>query len=261
MSARPIAMVTGASGGIGLELARLLAADGHDLVLVARREDELQRIGAELESAHRIRARSFPDDLSDPAAPDRLSARLQEEGIALDVLINNAGFGVAGALATADERRTREMIDLNVGALTMLTRLVLPGMVARGRGRIMNVASTAAFQPGPYMAVYYATKAYVLSFTEAVAEEVRDSGVTLTALCPGPTRTGFADVAGMESSRLFSSLFVGDAAHVARAGYRAMLRGRRVVVPGALNRLAAFGTRFAPRRVATTLSRLAQERR
>lgn len=259
-SPRRAALVTGASGGIGLELARLLARDGYDLHLVARGAAELERIARELRAKHGVEVDTIAVDLADPAVPRRIHDALLVRGVALDVLVNNAGFGLAGPLAEADTERTLDMIQVNVAALTELTRLVLPGMLARGRGRILNVASTAAFQPGPLMAVYYATKAYVLSFTEAVAEEVRGTGVTLTALCPGPTHTGFAERAGMKQSRLFTSLVVGDAARVARVGYRGMLRGRRVVIPGALNRLVAFGTRFAPRRVATALSRFAQEK-
>lgn len=258
---RPAALVTGASGGIGEELARLLARDGYDLHIVARGAAELERVARDLRTGHGVAVETIAVDLADPAVPRRIHDALIMRGVALDVLVNNAGFGLAGPLAEADTERTLEMIQVNVSALTELTRLVLPGMLDRGRGRILNVASTAAFQPGPLMAVYYATKAYVLPFTEAVAEEVRGTGVTLTALCPGPTHTRFAERAGMRESRLFTSLVVGDAASVARVGYRGMLRGRRVVIPGALNRLVAFGNRFAPRRVATALSRMAQERR
>jgi short-subunit dehydrogenase len=254
-------MVTGASSGIGLELARLLAADGHDLVLVARRADVLQQVASELESAHQVRAYVLADDLSDPAAPRRVFETLGAEGIELDILVNNAGFGLAGPLASADAQRTHDMIEVNVTAVTMLTRLALPAMVARGRGRILNVASTAAFQPGPLMAVYYAAKAYVLSFSEAIADELRDTGVTVTALCPGPTRTRWADVAGVRQSPMFTRLAVADAGPVARAGYDAMMRGRRVVIPGLVNRLVAFGNRFVPRRLATSLARRAQEHR
>ena len=261
VSSRPTALVTGATSGIGLELARVLAAHGHDLVLVARRARELGQVAAELERAHGARALSLPADLGDPLAPQRLFGALRERGLVLDILVNNAGFGLAGPFAEMDLRRALEMIQVNVAALTALTGLFLPGMIERRRGRIMNVASTAAFQPGPLMAVYYASKAYVLSFSEAVAEEVRDTGVTITALCPGPTRTAFAQIAEMRSSRLFSSAFVMSARDVAEFGYRAMMRGERVAIPGLLNRLVAFSTRLAPRRLATRLSRLAQENR
>lgn len=255
------ALVTGASSGIGLELARLLARDGHPLYLVARGREALEHAAAELTRDFGVAAHTIVADLAHEGAVERLFECIAADGARLEVVINNAGYGLAGPVATADLDRTLGMIRLNVEALTAITQRALPDMLARGRGRIMNVASTAAFQPGPLMAVYYATKAYVLSFTEAVAEEVRGSGVTLTALCPGPTKTKFAEIAGMRQSRAFSSAFTGDAAWVARVGYRGMLRGRRVVVPGTLNRLVALGTRFVPRRVTTTLSRLAQENR
>ena len=258
---RPVALVTGASSGIGLELARLLAAANYDLVLVARTSEALSRLASELESAHRIRAHVFPEDLAEPSAPERLFEKLATHRIDVDVLVNNAGFGLAGPLVSADIQRTHDMVEVNVTAVTMLTRLALPAMVARGRGRILNIASTAAFQPGPLMAVYYATKAYVLSFSQAIADEVRDTGVTVTAFCPGPTDTRWADVAGVKQSRMFTRLAVADATSVARAGYAAMMSGRRVAVPGAVNRLVAFGNRFVPRRLATSLARRAQEHR
>lgn len=260
-SRRPSALVTGASGGIGLELARILAREGHDLFLVARSLPELERFAVELRDQYGITAEAIRADLGDPAAPTELFDAIADRGVAIEILINNAGFGLAGRFDETDGRRELEMIQVNVAALTELTKLFLPGMVQRGTGRIMNVASTAAFQPGPLMAVYYATKAYVLSFTQAVAEEVRDSGVTLTALCPGPTHTGFANIANMQGTRLFNSPLTMGARAVAEYGYRAMMRGDRVAIPGAFNRLGAFATRLAPRRLLTKLARLAQENR
>src|SRR5260221_5498300 len=188
--ARSTALVTGASSGIGLDLARLLAGSEHDLVLVARGGTALQRIGDELAGRHRVRATVFPADLSDDASPAALVRELERQGIAIDVLINNAGSGTHGPFPGADLEGQLRMLRLNVTALTHLTGLLLPRMLARGNGRIMNVASTAAFQAGPLMAVYYATKAYVLHFSEALSIELLGSGVTVTALCPGPTTTG-----------------------------------------------------------------------
>jgi uncharacterized protein len=234
------ALVTGASGGIGAELARLLAADGHDMVLVARRADALEALATELGGARVLVA-----DLADSAAPAKLAAEVPD----VDVLINNAGVGDYGPFADADLAKTLGIVQLNVASLTELTHRYLPGMLERGRGQILNVASTAAFQPGPLMAVYSATKAYVLSFTEAVAEEVRGRGVTVTALCPGPTRSDFFAGAGMEQSRLVLGRQLPSAAGVARAGYRALRRGRVVTVVGLTNRLLAISVRFTPRAV------------
>ena len=232
------ALVTGASSGIGRDLARLLAADGYDVVLVARRADALEALAAELGGARVLAA-----DLADPAAPAKLAAEVPD----VDVLVNNAGVGDYGPFAEADLAKTLGMLQLNVAALTELTRRYLPGMLKRGNGRVLNLASTAAFQPGPLMAVYYATKAYVLSFSEAVAEEVRGQGVTVTALCPGPTASGFQAGAGMEESRLVKGRRLPTSEQVARAGYRAMRRGRVVAVVGVGNRVLAASVRLSPR--------------
>jgi short-subunit dehydrogenase len=257
---RPIALVTGASAGIGKELARRFARGGHDLVLTARRTDELRALADELRTAGGA-AHVFPADLSDPTAPRALHDAVEAAGLTVDVLVNNAGFGVYGPFANAEPDRLLAMLRVNVLALTELTRLFIPGMVARGRGRVLNVASTAAFQPGPLMAGYYASKAYVLSLSEALAHELRGTGVTVTCLCPGPTRTEFASAAAMHGSKLFDSPNVADAAPVAEVGYRATMRGRRVAIPGALNRLGAFGTRFAPRSLLMRIVERIQVRR
>lgn len=233
------ALVTGASSGIGLEIARVLAPD-HDLVLVARSAAKLEALAAELGGARVITA-----DLSDPAAPAKIAAEVP----AVDVLINNAGVGDFGPFAEADPDKTLGMIQLNVTALTALTRTYLPGMLERGTGRIMNVASTASFQPGPLMAVYYATKAYVLSFSEAIAEETRGTGVTVTALCPGPTRSGFQAAAEMELSPLVANKKLPTSAEVAAFGVKAMRKGDAVAIPGVLNKIMASGVRFTPRPV------------
>ena len=231
------ALVTGASGGIGAEIARVLASD-HDLVLVARSAAKLDALATELGGARVIAA-----DLSDPGAVAKIATEVAD----VDVLVNNAGVGDFGEFAAADPERTLAMIQLNVTSLTALTRQYLPGMLARGHGRVMNVASTASFQPGPLMAVYYATKAYVLSFSEAVAEEVRGTGVTVTALCPGPTASGFQAAADMEMSPLVANRKLPSATDVARYGVTAMQRGDAVAVPGVMNKVMAASVRFTPR--------------
>ena len=185
------ALITGASSGIGLELAKLFARDGYELVLVARRVERLEELGRELTQRHGVRCHTISVDLAQPDAAAEIVRRLEGAGPAVDVLVNNAGFGVLGPLATTEPETAGRMIRVNIEALTQLTRALLPGMLARRRGRILNVASTAGFAPGPLMAVYYATKAYVISFSEALAEELRGTGVTVTVLCPGPTRTEF----------------------------------------------------------------------
>jgi short-subunit dehydrogenase len=245
MPSRPVALVTGASAGIGREIARDLAAD-HDLILVARRESDLRSLAAELAPAT---CHVFPVDLADPAAPRALSETVASAGLTVDVLVNNAGFGDLGPFAEADLSKLLRMIQVNVTALTELTGLFLPGMRARGRGRILNVGSVAGFQPGPYMAVYYATKAFVNSLSEALWSELRGSGVTVTCLAPGPTRSEFAAAAGFASEVPFSVGSGLEARPVAQAGVRAMRSGRRMVVTGWRNRLLVFAERFAPRGV------------
>jgi uncharacterized protein len=249
------ALVTGASSGIGLELARLFAGDGHDVVLVARGEGKLREIGEQLETAHGITATVIACDLSRPNAAHDLVGALRAAPIEIDVLVNNAGFGLSGAFLDNDPQAQRDMLQVNVVALTELTRLLLPAMVARRSGRILNVASTAAFAPDPLAAVYGATKAYVLSFSEAIAEELRHSGVTVTALCPGPTRTGFSAAAGAGSTRLYRKQKPMSSADVARAGYEGLHSGRRVVVTGLRNKLLVQSARMSPRRVVTMVGR------
>jgi short-subunit dehydrogenase len=245
-SARSATLITGASAGLGLELARLAAADRRDLVLVARRRDRLDALAAELRSKHGVAVDVVVADLGQPAAPQAVFTQVAAAGIEVDDLINNAGFGSLGPFVEAERGRQLEMIDVNVRALVELTHLFLPGMLARKRGRILNVASVAGFVPGPYMATYYATKAFVLSFTEALAAELRGSGVTVTASCPGPTATEFGDVAGSRGTNLFRR-GVADAGEVARHAYRAMRLGRVVAVPGLMNNLLVQGIRLGPR--------------
>ena len=251
------ALITGASGGIGYELAKLFARDHHNLVLVARNADRLAQVAAELQ-VDGSSVKTIALDLSAGPAPKFLFDQLA--GTPIDILVNNAGFGAFGDFAQMPEEEIMGQLQLNVTALTLLTRLLLPAMVQRRSGRIMNVASTAAFQPGPLMAVYYATKAYVLSFSEAIANELRDSGVTVTCFCPGATHTDFAKRAGNDKSRLFKQLGAMDADKVARDGYRALMEGRTLAISGAHNWLAAQSTRFAPRKMVTAISRWVSER-
>jgi short-subunit dehydrogenase len=252
-------LITGASGGIGYELAKLFARDHHNLLLVARSAEKLTQVAAEL-SHFGVTVKTIPLDLAAPPAPKFLFDQLQRENIPVDILINNAGFGAFGEFAAMPEQEILGQIQLNVTALTHLTRLFLAPMLTRRRGRIMNVASTAAFQPGPLMAVYYATKAYVLSFSEALANELRGSGVTVTCFCPGATNTGFAKRAGNEGSRLFKQIGGMNAETVARDGYRGLMKGKTVVISGTHNWLVAESVRFAPRKMVTAVSRWIAEK-
>jgi len=249
-----IALVTGASGGIGRELARLFARDGHDLVIAARSEERLQALARELEERHRISCRIIVCDLAVAGS----AARLMDEAGRVDALVNNAGFGSSAPLVEADADVLTELLEVNVVALTQLTRLALPAMVDRGYGYVLNLSSTAAFQPGPGAAAYYASKSYVLSFTEAVRLEVQGTGVHVTALCPGATATGFADRAGSARSRLFSSQVL-DAAYVAREGYAGLLDDRGVVIPGAVHRTAARLAQVSPHALTARFAKRANE--
>jgi uncharacterized protein len=251
------ALITGASGGIGYELAKLFARDHHNLVLVARSGDKLAQVARELQ-AHGVTVKIVALDLAAPTAPTFLFDQLQAQKISVDFLVNNAGFGIHGPFAEMPEEEILGQIDLNIRALTELTRLFLPHMVAKHSGRVMNVASTAGFQPGPLIAVYYATKAYVISFSEAIANELHGTGVTVTCFCPGATHTGFANRAGVAKSRLFQ-LGAMSAEKVARDGYRAMMRNRTLAISGAHNWVVAQSTRFAPRKMVTAVSRWVAE--
>src|SRR5579864_9329711 len=249
-------LITGASGGIGYELAKLFARDHHNLVLVARSADKLAQVAAELQP-HGVTVKTIPLDLATPLAPKFLFGQL--EGTPIDILINNAGYGAFGEFAAMPEEEILGQLNLNITALTELTRLFLPGMLHRSAGRIMNVASTAAFQPGPLMAVYYASKAYVLSFSEATANELRHTGVTVTCFCPGATHTGFAKRAGNDKSRLFKQLGAMNADKVALDGYRALMEGRTLAISGLHNWLVAQSTRLGPRKMVTAISRWVSE--
>lgn len=252
---RRTALVTGASSGIGRELAFVCAREGCDLVLSARSKDRLDGLARELKERFEVKTRVVASDLTDSNNVRRLHSEISEAGTPVDVLINNAGFGTQGAFAAARVDSQLDMLRLNVEALTHLTRLFLPSMLDRQKGWILNVASTAAFQPGPFMAVYYATKAYVLSFSEALAEEVRDQGVTVTALCPGPTATEFQARAEMQRARL-AQLHLMDAGRVAEEGYRGMMKGKIIVTTGLLNRLLAQSVRMMPRVVVRRITRM-----
>jgi len=255
-----VALITGASSGIGLELARLFARDGHDLVLVARRQDRLQALADELTDRYDVQLTVIAADLADPSAPAEIARRVAAAGLEVELLVNNAGYGLAGEFIRTDAATELRMIQVNIAALTHLSKLFLPRMVAEHQGRIMNVASTAGFVPGPLMAVYYATKAYVISFSLALAEELRQSGVTVTVLCPGATRTEFQERAGIDLDvRLFRGPWVADAASVARAGYQGMLRGKRLVVPGVFNKIMVAATRLASRALLAKVARRVQE--
>ena len=245
MSERPLALVTGASGGIGLELARCAAADGHDLVLVARRGGALEAVAGELASRYRVGAQTIVADLEDPAAVGLIGDRLERP---VDVLVNNAGFGIWRAFGATEPAEVDGMVAVNVAALTSLTRAHLPGMVARGRGGVLNVASVAGFLSGPNAAVYYATKNYVVALTEGLAVEVRGTGVTVSALCPGPVETGFQDRAGMGETSM-KSMAMMDARTCAETGWRGFRAGRVLVIPGAGNKALAKVPRLMPRQL------------
>ncbi|WP_243292239.1 SDR family oxidoreductase [Bacillus sp. FJAT-47783] len=254
------ALITGASNGIGLEFAYLFAHKQYNLVLVARSEEKLNELAHELERKYGISATVIAQDLATDGADQLIMKQLDAKGIEVDILINNAGFGGFGEFANTNLENELNMIQVNITALTALTKRVLPGMMKRKRGRILNVASTAAFQPGPLMAVYYASKAYVLSFSEALANELKDHHITVTALCPGPTKTGFTEKANLEKSKLFKQMKVMDVKTVVEAGYSGMMKGKTVIIPGLQNKLLASSTRFAPRNVVTSIVRSIQER-
>ncbi len=239
------ALVTGASAGIGKELARCFAADGVDVILVARREERLRELAQELEALG-VQAHVLTSDLARPEAAQELVSQLEARGLEVDVLVNNAGLGQYGDFAQASHALVMNMVQVNVVALTGLTHLLLPSMIERGRGAVLMVGSTAGFQSGPGMAAYYATKAYVLSLTDALVEETRGTGVTVTNLSPGATYTEFQVHAKMEKSTLFAA-GVATAEDVARAGYRGLRRGDDLVVPGVKNKLTAFSARIVPR--------------
>jgi len=244
-----IALVTGASAGIGKEFAELLAAEGYDLILVSRRQAVLDEVKKILEAKYNNKIIAQAYDLTDPQAPRRLFDDIQRQGLTVDVLINNAGFGLHGPFYETDCATEKNMIQLNIIALSLLCKLFLQSMRKRNKGAIINVASTAAFAPGPFMSVYYATKAYVLSFSEALYEELKGSGIKIIALCPGPTETNFSTIARLNNARVFKSglIKIQNPVQVARLGMKALKTGKPVAVSGFMNKLTPFALRFTPR--------------
>jgi len=255
------ALITGASTGIGYELSKCFAADRHDLVLVARQEPKLRQVAEELSGQFGVSAKIIAADLAKPEAPRKIADEVNKDSLPIDYLVNNAGFGLGGKFVETELAVELDMMQVNMTALVHLTKLFLPGMLARKSGKIMNVASTAAFQPGPLMAVYYATKAFVLSFSEAIANELAGTGVTVTALCPGPTQSEFQQRAHIENTRLIKGKFMGlmTSEAVARIGYHGFMQGKRLVIPGLMNKMGVQSVRFSPRRVATQVARMLQE--
>ncbi|RCW45487.1 SDR family NAD(P)-dependent oxidoreductase [Paenibacillus prosopidis] len=253
---RKTVLITGVSGGIGKELADRFAKGGHNIVLVARSESKIVKLAQEYRKKYGIQATVIAKDVAAPGVPEEIFTELKEKGITVDYLVNNAGFGLFGTFIETDMEQEVNMIDVNIKALTVMTKLFLPDMIKRGQGGVMNVASLVGFFPGPMMSVYYATKAYVLSFTEALANEVSGTGVTVTALCPGLTSTGFVDRSGMGAVKGA----IMEAGQVAEEGYRGFLRGKTLIMPGVRNRFIAFMPRLLPRMMVTRLVRSTQDR-
>lgn len=254
------ALITGASSGIGYELAKIFARDKYNVVLVARSDKKLQEIAAEIEKEYGVTAKVIAKDVSKITAAQEIYNILKQEGIKVDALVNNAGFGDFGFFTETSWEKELEMINLNMTSLTALTKLFVKDMVSRKSGKILNLASTASFQPGPLMAVYYATKAYVLSFSEAIANELQGTGVTVTALCPGPTESGFQSAADMKDSKLVKGKKLPTSKEVAEYGYQAMKSGKVVAVHGMMNKIMAQSVRYSPRSVVRSLVRAMSER-
>jgi len=261
MKTNPIALITGASNGIGLELAKIFARESHDLALVARSHDKLKYIAEDLQQTYGVQVKYYAKDFSISSTPEEIYEVLQSEGGNIDVLVNNAGFGWRGEFSQMELTDVLGMIQVNITALTHLTRLFLPGMIERRRGKILNLASTAAFQPGPMMATYYASKAYVLSLSEALSEELQGTGVTVTAFCPGPTATGFGKRAGFVNEKIFGDLLSMDSHTVALEGYKGLMKGKPLVISGWKNWLGTQLVRFIPRPLPARLIKKVQQKR
>jgi short-subunit dehydrogenase len=254
------ALITGASGGIGLELARVCASNKINLVLAARSENKLNELATELTTQYGVTVKVIPADLADMNQVQHVYDVCKNENIQIDYLVNNAGFGDFGFFHELDWNKTEKMIDLNITALTKFCRLFIPEMVQRKNGKILNVASTAAFQPGPTMAVYYATKAYVLHFTEALQNELEKTGITVTALCPGATVSGFMETASLQESKLFKGRKLPTSTDVAKFGFDSMMKGKTVAIHGTMNTLMAMGYRFFPRKWIVKVTRMIQDK-
>ncbi len=254
-------LITGATSGIGLELAKIFAQNGHNLILAARREQELGDVARQLMDQYKISAYVFPVDLSEAGAAENLYTKIKSQGLTVDILVNNAGFAEYGFFTDIALEKDLKVIQLNIVSPTALTKLALADMLYRHQGKILNVASTAAFQPGPLMAVYYATKAYVLSLDEALTNELAGTGITMTTLCPGPTKTGFQKQADMKGVRLVDPKNLMSAKDVAQAGYKGLMRGKSIVIPGFKNKLLVQSLRIAPRKLVLKILRYLQERK
>jgi len=252
--AKETVLITGASSGIGMGLAKLFAADGSDLVLVARREDRLNELAEELKSEHGIEVHVLPKDLSKKTSPKEIFNHLKKEKIEIDVLVNNAGFGSRGMVSELDTDLQVDMVQVNVAALTHLTSLFLPGIIERGQGGILNVGSLAGFQPGPNLAVYFATKAYVLSFTEALAEEISNPNIKISCFAPGPVKTEFGEKSDLEDSLLFK-LSLMDLEPAVKAGYEGFRKGKTIVIPGLKQQIVPFLNRFTPRLIVRKIAK------
>lgn len=252
--AKETVLITGASSGIGMGLAKLFAADGSDLVLVARREDRLNELAEELKSEHGIEVHVLPKDLSKKTSPNEIFNHLKKEKIEIDVLVNNAGFGSRGMVSELDTDLQVDMVQVNAAALTHLTSLFLPGIIERGQGGILNVGSLAGFQPGPYLAVYFATKAYVLSFTEALAEEISNPNIKISCFAPGPVKTEFGEKSDLEDSLLFKVSLM-DLEPAVKAGYEGFRKGKTIVIPGLKQQIVPFLNRFTPRLIVRKIAK------
>ena len=255
------ALITGASSGLGFELAKLFAKDKINIVLVARSANKLNDLANELISNYGVQVNVIVKDLSSLRQVDELYSELQQQKISIDYLVNNAGFGDYGFFAESDWKKQEEMINVNIMALTKLTHVLLPEMIKRKFGRILNVASTAAFQPGPTMSVYYATKSFVLLFSEAISNELEGTGVTVTALCPGAFESGFQKAAVLEESRLVKGKKLPSSKEIAVFGYKHFMKGTRVCIPGLMNNIMATSVRFSPRGLVLKIARWMQDKK
>jgi len=255
------ALVTGASSGIGRELTRIFAREGYDIVITARREERLMTIKNKLEKEFDNSVFVYACDLSKSDSPQKLYAYVNSLSIRINVLVNNAGIGDFGFFSKSDQKKNTAMINLNIASLTHLTHIFLPDLMSHDKSYIMNVASTAAFQPGPLMSVYYASKHYVLAFSEAIANELNESGVIVSTLCPGPTASEFQDTSNMEKSKLFEMFPVASSADVAEFGYKALIKEKRVAIYGLLNKIGAKTTALLPRKLVTAAARFIMEKK